>query len=186
MGIGLAHPPTWGFFCSGPSPAFSEQKTCISYYCHLKFHHQNFFRRIILKIYVASSWRNSLQPEICNLLREAGHQVYDFRDPEDNGSTGFHWSDIDRDWELWSPADYKQGLDHILAAQGFKKDFDAMKWCDAMVLVMPCGRSAHLELGWAVGAGKRTAILLDDGEPELMNKMVDRLCSSVEEMLDWL
>ena len=30
------------------------------------------------------------------------------------------------------------------------------RWDDTFVLVLPCGRSAHLELGWAVGQGKRT------------------------------
>lgn len=30
-------------------------------------------------------------------------------------------------------------------------------------MVLPCGKSAHLELGWAVGAGKRTIILLEEG-----------------------
>lgn len=36
------------------------------------------------KIYVASSWRNPYQPEVVAALRKAGHQVYDFRNPEDN------------------------------------------------------------------------------------------------------
>ena len=49
-----------------------------------------------------------------------------------------------------------------------------MEWADAFVLLMPCGRSAHLEAGWAIGAGKPTAILLSAGEPELMYKMADR------------
>ena len=44
-----------------------------------------------------------------------------------------------------------------------------MKWADACVLVLPCGRSAHLEAGWFVGAGKPLHILqLDREEPELM------------------
>ena len=31
------------------------------------------------KIYVASSWRNTFYPEVVARLREAGHDVYDFR-----------------------------------------------------------------------------------------------------------
>ena len=30
------------------------------------------------RIYVASSWRNEFYPEVVQLLREAGHEVYDF------------------------------------------------------------------------------------------------------------
>ena len=32
-----------------------------------------------MKVYVASSWRNEVYPEVVKLLREAGHEVYDFR-----------------------------------------------------------------------------------------------------------
>ena len=40
------------------------------------------------KIYVASSWRNTFYPEVVARLREAGHDVYDFR----SGDPGFKWS----------------------------------------------------------------------------------------------
>ena len=139
-------------------------------------------------IYVASSWRNYLQPTVVEALRSAGHDVYDFKNPKEHPherDTGFHWSDIDPEWQGWSPQALVNGLDHELARAGFRLDFEAMKSADAFVLVMPCGRSAHLELGWAVGAGARTAILLTDGEPELMYRMVDKLLLTVSEAVDW-
>ena len=37
--------------------------------------------RMKRKIYVASSWRNGVYPEVVAKLREAGHEVYDFRNP---------------------------------------------------------------------------------------------------------
>ncbi len=67
-----------------------------------------------------------------------------------------------------------------------------MQRADTFVLVLPCGRSAHLELGWAVGAEKRTAILLDPDPktntvtPELMYKMVDHIALDALDLLDWL
>ena len=138
-----------------------------------------------MKIYVASSWRNDVQPEVVKLLREDGHEVYDFKNPEP-GDNGFHWSEIDPDWKQWNPTQYKNALMHPLAIDGFKKDFNAMKWADAFVLVQPCGRSAHLELGWAVGSGKPTAMLLsEDVEPELMAKMVDCMSDSMRKIRLW-
>lgn len=139
------------------------------------------------RIYVASSWRNAMQPAVVTVLRVAGFEVYDFRNPEP-GDTGFAWSEIDPDWLGWKPEQYVELLEHPRAQDGFAKDFAAMEWADTFVLVLPCGRSAHLELGWAVGAGKRTAILLDeDGfEPELMYRMVDHLATSTMDLLDWL
>ena len=123
-----------------------------------------------MKIYVASSWRNERQPFVVEFLRGLGHEVYDFHNPTD-GDTGFHWSEIDIDWKCWGPEQLVEALGHDLAVDSFNTDFDAMRWADVCVLVMPCGRSAHLEAGWFIGAGKPTAILLSDGEPELMYKL---------------
>ena len=138
-----------------------------------------------MKIYVASSWRNIVQPAIVRILRAESHDVYDFRDPEDNGGTGFQWSDINPGWQGWSPEEYRIALEHPIAKAGFDRDLSAMKWADAFVLVMPCGRSAHLEAGWAMGEGKPTAIYLSDGEPELMYAMADRLIIGLKELLEW-
>jgi len=136
-------------------------------------------------IYVASSWRNSLQQDFVKLFRGAGHEVYDFRNPPNK--SGFAWSEIDPNWMHWTANDYIKSLKHPRAIEGFNSDMDALKKCEACVLILPCGRSAHLELGWAVGAGKATAILTQDGqEPELMVKMCDLVTSSVAELIFWL
>lgn len=136
-------------------------------------------------IYVASSWRNGLQPVVVAALRDQGHEVYDFRNPAP-GDHGFSWRTIDPDWQHASPARFREILAHPIANRGFALDMDALRACDACVLVLPCGRSAHLELGWAVGDGKRTAILAEElPEPELMYKMVDLIAVSLHEVLAW-
>ncbi len=139
-----------------------------------------------MKIYVASSWRNESQPSVVAALRAAGHSVYDFRNPTD-GNIGFSWKQIQSKPPPWSATETAQVLQHPVANEGFKLDFDAMKWCDAIVMVQPCGRSAALELGWGAGAGKLTIALLVDGqEPELMLKCADHLCLSVFDVLTCL
>lgn len=141
-----------------------------------------------MKIYVASSWRNPLQPSIVKLLRSRGHEVYDFREPAP-GETGFSWAEIDRDWQKWTPAQYRTGLRHGLAELGYARDMHALEEADVCVMVQPCGVSAALELGWAVGHGIAAAVLLNGGErfePELMLGMADKLCVSTEELLAWL
>ncbi len=136
------------------------------------------------RIYVASSWRNTHQPTVVEELRLAGHQVFDYRHPG-NGLDGFHWTEIDPDWQSWTPQEYREKLlTHPLAAKGFLSDFRGMQWCDTCVLVLPSGRSSHLELGWCKGAGKRTIVLLDgESEPELMNLLADDICLSLEEVI---
>jgi len=122
----------------------------------------------VAKIYVASSWRNEYQQEIVAMLREAGHEVYDFRNPAP-GNTGFMWSAIDPEWKKWTPERFRDGLAHQVAQEGFGFDFRAMEWADQCVLVLPTGRSAHLEAGWFMGQGKPVTILaVEPIEPELM------------------
>lgn len=134
-----------------------------------------------MRIYVASSWRNGLQPEVVRTLREDGHEVYDFRNPSE-GDHGFHWSDIDLRWQEWTPGVFRDAIAHPIAQAGFTKDRAALDWCEACVLVVPCGRSAHLELGYAIGKGKRTSILLSDGEPELMYALADEIFVNLSEL----
>ncbi len=136
-----------------------------------------------MKIYVASSWRCTAQSGVVIALREAGHEVYDFRNPAEDDQ-GFHWSEIDPQWEDWTPAAYCSALWHPIADKGFDFDFDAMRWADACVLVLPCGRSAHLEAGWFAGQDKPLHILISEKcEPELMYKMATSVCLSLEELI---
>lgn len=147
-------------------------------------------------VYVASSWRNPIHTAVCATLTAAGIDHYDFKNPD--GGTGFSWREVrpvtvggpalpgkGADWEHVDT--YLSMVEHPRAIEGFTADFGAMQKADAFVLVLPCGKSAHLELGWAVGTGKRTAILLEDPvEPELMYRMVDYLAASLFDLLGWL
>ena len=199
-------------------------------------------------VYVASSWRNPMQPLVIETLKAAGILAYDFRNPE--GGTGFSWAEVKTpdgpdsiavcehcntkiahssftalgfyepdvdpgndpvvwrhvsngysgcglftgkfaapkkgsDWEF--VPEYLRMIEHPRAIEGFNADFAAMQKADTFVMVLPCGKSAHLELGWAIGAGKRTAILLENPvEPELMYRMADHLATSVMDLLGWL
>lgn len=69
------------------------------------------------------------------------------------------------------------------ARRGFARDMAAIRTTDTLVLVLPCGRSAHLELGLAVGLGKKTVVLLDDPcQPELMYRAVDYVAADMHQL----
>ena len=136
------------------------------------------------RIYVASSWRNPYFPDVVKRLREAGHEVYDFRNPP-HGGAGFHWTDTDPDAPNWTYAQYAEGLRHPLAERQFQADIDALTWADTCVLVLPCGRSAHTEAGCMAGAGKRVlAYIPEMVEPELMYKLFAGVAGSLEELVE--
>lgn len=140
----------------------------------------------IRKIYVASSWRNSWQPSTVIALRKL-YEVYDFRNPAPD-NTGFKWYDIDPHWPTWLPAQFRKALDHPIAQAGFKCDKDAMDWADTCLLVLPSGKSAHLEAGYMAGEGKKVIVYSPATaiEPELMYKLLGKICLNWTEVLEEL
>lgn len=123
-----------------------------------------------MKLYVASSWRNPRLDGVFAGLRAAGFECYDFRAT----NRSFNWAQIDPSWDRANPvlsaADNQRALRAPVALEAFANDHGGLDWADAGVLVMPCGRSAHLEAGYLLGQGKPVFILLaDDERPDLMH-----------------
>ena len=87
-------------------------------YCIDKYNYNQIKKIIMAKIYVASSWRNVFQQDVVDILRDLGHEVYDFKNPP-HGNGGFQWSDIDPDWQNWTTEQYQEALNHPIAQ---KKD----------------------------------------------------------------
>ena len=146
------------------------------------------------KIYVASSWRNQYQPEVVRRLRAEGfavHNVYEGGKPVPDDHN-FDWARVgcSPEKQYPSPEKYRDALRHLIAVDVFNKDMAALRDCDVCVLVLPSGRSAHLEAGWAAGAGRLVLALVPESiEPELMYSMFETVCISVDELitkLRWL
>jgi hypothetical protein len=137
-----------------------------------------------MKLYIASSWRNKHQPLVVEFCKSQGHDVYDYMDSE-----GFHWSEVDKGWSDWDLNNYVVGLTHHRAEEGFRRDRDHIANANALILVLPCGRSAHLEAGVAHGLGKPLAIYIPQGlaiEPELMYKFAGIISDDMREIEKWL
>lgn len=102
-------------------------------------------------IYLASSWRNPYYYDVLEYLQRSygGENIYDFR----NTNSAFHWKRISKLWENWTPDEYLKALNEGTVKQAFKNDFDAVKNADVLILLNPCGISAHMEAAYAVGAG---------------------------------
>ena len=50
--------------------------------------------------------------------------------------------------------------------------------------MLPCGRWAHLELGYGIGTGKRTVPLWHDGdEPDITHNAVDKIVFEVADIV---
>lgn len=138
------------------------------------------------RIYVASSWRNPIYPGVVDRLRSVGHEVYDFRNPAPD-NTGFAWSQCAVGDAKTIPG-YLAAIKTSRALSGFSFDKNALEWADTCVLVLPCGRSAHIEAGYAAGQGKDVYFLLhpDDFQPELMYLLGTAASESLDEIIQWM
>lgn len=131
-----------------------------------------------MRIYLASSRRNKFFDKTLAALRAAGHDVFDFKH---------------EDTLVWEADEHKgtmAGAETDEVLEHFQADFDALKGAECTVLVLPAGRSAHLELGYATGQGQHTVVYLPEGavldEPDLMYRMCDALIQGEADLLEHL
>lgn len=133
-------------------------------------------------IYLIGSLRNPEVPKIAERLRAQGHEVFD-----DWYSAGPNADDHWRDYEKGKGKSYIEGLKGHAAKHVFEFDLKHLKEADTVVLVLPAGKSGHLELGWALGKDKRGYILLDNPDRwDVMYQFADDVFSSFDTLADRL
>lgn len=148
------------------------------------------FREDILKLYVASSRKNVHYPALLSQLVAHGHFVWDWRNPP-TGGHGFTWQECSIPYEAgekWHPETWRRALGHPIAQAGFASDLTGMNWCDAGILLHPCGNSANLEAGWLAGRGKKVHVFCPvDVVPDLMVLALNGgIFSTLDELLEVL
>ena len=135
------------------------------------------------KVYIIGALKNERIISLANLIEARGHEVF-----ADWFSPG---PDADVYWKKYEVA---RGRSFIRAMQGphakhvFNYDRNWLDWCDAAVMVCPAGKSAHLELGYVIGSGKRGFILLH-GEPErwdIMYRFAEGIFDDFNKLLEVL
>jgi len=133
-----------------------------------------------MMIYLIGSLRNPEIPVVANKLREAGHEVFD-----DWYAAGPEADDKWRDYEKQRGHNFKQALEGAAAKNVYAFDRRNIEASEVVVLVLPAGKSGHLELGWALGRGKKGYILLDQDPDrfDVMYQFADALVSSVDELI---
>ncbi len=135
-----------------------------------------------MKIYLIGSLRNSEIPKIAKRLRKLGFDVFD-----DWYAAGPEADDKWRDYEKERGRTYKEALNGLAADHVFQFDLKHLNNCDIAVLCLPAGKSAHLELGYVIGRGKKGYILLDKPERwDVMYKFAKEVFYTLEELEDEL
>ncbi len=136
-----------------------------------------------MKIYLIGSLRNPKVLELGNLLRENDFYVFD-----DWMAAGPTADDSWRDYEKQRGRSYGEALDGLAAEHVFEFDKKHLESSDVAVLLMPAGKSAHIELGYMLGKGKLGFVLFDK-EPErydVMYKFATGVFSTPKDLINAL
>jgi hypothetical protein len=134
-------------------------------------------------IYLIGSLRNPLVPEVGRRLRDAGYDVFD-----DWFAAGPTADDCWQAYENSKGTHFTDALYGHAAQHVFKFDLEHLTRCDAAVLILPAGKSGHLELGFMAGSGKPTFILFDK-EPDrydVMYNFASMVYTDINKMIDGL
>ena len=123
-----------------------------------------------MKIYIASSWKNQKAViALAEYLERYGFEVDAFCRVSDK-RYAFHWSElVDEEADL-ANYDAIEMLADPRTQRAYTEDKKWIDWSDCVIMLMPCGRSSHLEGGYAKGQGKLLYIYGDfpKGEFEVM------------------
>jgi hypothetical protein len=117
-------------------------------------------------IYLIGSLRNPEIPKIAAKIREAGFEVFD-----DWFAAGPIADDSWQEYEKQKGIPYDEALKGYAAQHVFDFDLYHLNRSAAAVLVLPAGKSGHLELGYMRGQNKKCFMLFDK-EPERWDVMV--------------
>ncbi len=143
------------------------------------------------RIYIASSWKNKFQQQLVEELRKRGHKVYDFKHPYGRNDVPV-WESVSVTQNLRSAyvekclkgKDFKRMLLDRQSIKRFEEHFAAMQDADTCILLLPAGRSSHIEAGHMNGMGKRVFVMDTSKEvtPELMYLALDDYFYDFEEL----
>jgi len=116
-------------------------------------------------VYLIGSLRNPKIPVIAKQLRAEGFDIFD-----DWFAAGPEADDWWRTYEKAKGVSYDEALRSYAAKHVFSFDYHHLNRCDGAILVLPAGKSGHLELGYMAGQGKPTFVLFEE-EPERWDVM---------------
>lgn len=130
-------------------------------------------------IYLIGSLRNPAIPSIAQEIRAAGFEVFD-----DWYAAGPEADDKWREYEQGRGRTYIEALGGLAAEHVFSFDRVHLDRADCAVLVLPAGKSGHMELGYIVGSNKPGYILVDSPDRwDVMYKFATGVFERLEDLI---
>lgn len=137
-------------------------------------------------LYLIGSLRNPRIPELAKKIREECPDVEVF---DDWYSAGPEADDRWKEHQRFKGLDYKTALEGPAARNVFHFDKTHLDRSTHTLLVLPAGKSGHMEVMYAAyGVGAKTAILLDpeDVRWDVMYQFIPTILEKDSEIKGWL
>lgn len=132
-------------------------------------------------IYLAGSMRNTSMSPLANRIeRELGIEMFDsWRAP---GPEADDW------WKRYETSrgrKYEDALHGHMAKCIFDFDKSHLDRTDGTLIVLPAGKSAHIELGYTLGRGKPGFVLMDTPDRwDVMYQFATHTCFSEDTLIE--
>lgn len=139
-----------------------------------------------MKIYLASSWKNKTY--VCrwaNYLRFFKFEVDAFCDEECKDRIVYDTSKI----KNLGNTNIKKFMKHNMVQKAFKEEKKWIDRCNVLLLLLPAGKSSHLEAGYAAGVGKKVIVYNEKfilGEYDAMYGFADLITDDLGDVVTFL
>lgn len=117
------------------------------------------------KVYLIGSLRNPKIPHLGKVIRDSGFDVFD-----DWFGAGERADDAWQEYEQVRGRSYPEALRGLAAENIFNFDIRHLNEANIGVLILPAGKSGHLELGNLIGQRKPCYVLFEE-EPKRWDVM---------------
>ncbi len=133
--------------------------------------------------FIASGWRNKDQVyDLAKKLREKSKKVYCFLNA-DNAHLDTLKDPHEAMKEFEALENWRQNpeVKHM-----FEGDMGGVRDSDALILLLPAGKSAHLEAGYAYGLRKTCILIGDQKETESNYLLFSQWFKTIDEFIEFL
>lgn len=137
-----------------------------------------------MKYFIVSRWRNRDNViELIDKLKEVvGENVYSFYDFKSNIRLKEDCPEkVMEEFESLENWEDNKEVKNI-----FKEVLGTIKKSDAIILLLPAGKSTHIEIGIAYGLGKKCILIGEQKETETLYLIFDESYKSIDEFINSL
>jgi hypothetical protein len=141
---------------------------------------------VVNKLYLIGSLRNNRIPELACRLRK---ELTDFEIFDDWYAAGPEADDFWKEYEQYRGRSYEEALEGAAAKNVFAFDKRNLDESSHALLVLPAGKSGHMEIMYAAyGVGAKAAILLDpdDVRWDVMYQFIPTILRTDDQIVEWV